>query len=192
MQSFLSQNSENNRLELLVDSTIFPSAVAMKAAYGLLDRAYFFFHTKDGNLLVQIQSKEWQDWNAEKFALEYSDELLATLLRDTLEQENKTIREAIVGAAIGNSLDTRGFVSLDTDRKNDGNMNNNQIDFDKDIDEILREIENDPELKIDEAEIERILKEIEEETQTELTEKPTLTLDPNKVKNAKEKFQSGK
>jgi hypothetical protein len=31
-----------------------------------------------------------------------------------------------------------------------------QIDFDKDIDEILREIENDPELKIDEEEINRM------------------------------------
>jgi CBS-domain-containing membrane protein len=53
-------------------------------------------------------------------------------------------------------------VSLDTD-----NQNGNQIDFDKDIDEILKEIENDPELKIDEEEIERILKEIEEETASE-------------------------
>ncbi|MDR2640889.1 MAG: hypothetical protein LBC61_06435 [Candidatus Peribacteria bacterium] len=53
-------------------------------------------------------------------------------------------------------------MSLDTD-----NQNGNQIDFDKDIDEILKEIENDPELKIDEEEIERILKEIEEETASE-------------------------
>jgi CBS-domain-containing membrane protein len=45
--------------------------------------------------------------------------------------------------------------------------NNQEIDFDKDIDEILKEIENDPELKIDEDEIEKILKEIEEESNEE-------------------------
>ena len=61
-----------------------------------------------------------------------------------------------------------------------------QIDFDKDIDEILKEIENDPELKIDEEEISRILSEIE----TEASEPKKPTIDPNKLKYAKEKFQS--
>ena len=114
MTTFLSQDTNNNRLELIVDSTLFSYPIAMKAAYSFLDRAYFFFHTKEQDLLVQIHPKEGEDWSAEKFALEYGDELLATLLRDTLEQENKTIREMIVTTAIGNSLDTRGFVSIDT------------------------------------------------------------------------------
>lgn len=190
MMSFLSKNTESNRLELVVDTTLFPSIIAMKAAYNFLDRAYFFFHSKETGLLVQIQPKDGESWDSEKFALEYGDELLATLLRDTLEQENKTIREAIVGAAISNSLDPKSFVSIDTDRNNDMG-NPNQIDFDKDIDEILKEIENDPDLKIDEAEIERILKEIEEESRAEMERKPKITLDPNKVKDAKAKFQSG-
>jgi hypothetical protein len=59
-----------------------------------------------------------------------------------------------------------------------------QIDFDRDIDEILREIENDPELKIDEAEINRILAEIEAETQSI----PKPKLDPNKLKDVKKNF----
>jgi CBS-domain-containing membrane protein len=42
------------------------------------------------------------------------------------------------------------------------------IDFDKDIEDILREIENDPELKIDEEEIEKILREIEEEAASDM------------------------
>jgi hypothetical protein len=46
MTPFLSQNSENNRLELLVDGNIFSDSIAMKAAYAFLDRAYFFFQKK--------------------------------------------------------------------------------------------------------------------------------------------------
>jgi hypothetical protein len=53
----------------------------------------------------------------------------------------------------------------------------------------LREIENDPELKIDEEEIERILREIEEETASELEDEPKLTLNPNNIANAKKMFQ---
>jgi CBS-domain-containing membrane protein len=72
----------------------------------------------------------------------------------------------------------------------DNNSEQNQIDFDKDIDEILKEIENDPELQIDEEEIEKILKEIEEETESELNEEqPAITVDPEAVKKAKEQFK---
>jgi len=90
-------------------------------------------------------------------------------LRDKLEKDNKDIREKIVWAAIANSLDIDNFVAMDTNNQW-WNQEQNQIDFDKDIDEILKEIENDPELKIDEEEIEKILKEIEEETETEIEE----------------------
>jgi hypothetical protein len=111
---------------------------------------------------------------------------LSVYLRDKLEKDNKNIREKIIWAAITNSLDSNNFVSLDTDIQN-----GNQIDFDKDIDEILKEIENDPELKIDEEEIEKILKEIEEETANEwaIEEETKITLDINWVKDAKKKFQ---
>ena len=64
----------------------------------------------------------------------------------------------------------QNFVSLDTDVTSQ----NKQIDFDKDIDEILREIENDPDLKIDEEEIEKILKEIEQETES--MKKPSIQI----------------
>jgi hypothetical protein len=54
----------------------------------------------------------------------------------------------------------------------------------------LREIENDPELKIDEAEIERILREIEEETSGMEIEQPKISLDINNLSYAKAKFQN--
>ncbi|MDD2892110.1 MAG: hypothetical protein PHQ95_04035 [Candidatus Gracilibacteria bacterium] len=190
MIEFLKKNIENNRFELTIDTGLFNSQIVLKAAYNFLDRGYFFFGL-DGekSITLQFTPKEGVKETPESIIGDFSDELLSVLLRDMLEKDNKDIREKIVGAAIANSLDSKGFVELDTNRKQD-NMQNNQIDFDKDIDEILREIENDPELKIDEAEIERILKEIEEETQSELLEKTTITLDVNAVKNAKENFQS--
>ncbi|GAB0175105.1 MAG: hypothetical protein HHAS10_09840 [Candidatus Altimarinota bacterium] len=183
MFAFLSKNQENNRLELLIDGGIFSEAVVMKAAYMFLDRCYFFFKRDGENTLVQIHPKENQRWSSEAFALEYSDELLATLLRDKLERDNKTIRETIVMRALGSYVDSQNFVP------NQISNSNPQIDFDRDIDEILKEIENDPELKIDQGEIDRILKEIEVDMSGTQTKK-TPQLDPNKVKNAKEKFQS--
>lgn len=103
------------------------------------------------------------------------------LLRSNLETENKVIRETIVTRALASYADVANFASIDPETLPKG-----QIDFDKDIDEILREIENDPELKIDEEEINRILAEIEAETQA--IQKPKLNI--NKLKDAKEKFQS--
>jgi len=56
----------------------------------------------------------------------------------------------------------------------------------------LREIENDPDLKINEEEIERILREIEEENQMEnkVVEEKKIILDTKNIKNAKKRFQS--
>jgi len=111
--------------------------------------------------------------------------LLDTYLRDKLEKDNKVIRETIVEKAINGPLDSNNFVSLDTDLITN-NREQNQIDFDKDIDEILKDIENDPELKIDEEEIDKILKEIEEETEQS---PPTITIDAEAIKKAKEQFK---
>ncbi len=181
MKQFLSQNSENGRLEVLIDTTLFPLDVAMKAAYVMLDRAYFFFHTTSEWLLVQITPKANQTHDAEYFAHEYADELLAYSLRLRIETDNKVIRETIVRRALGSYADLPNFASIDTSTWSAPG----QIDFDRDIDEILREIENDPELKIDEDEINRILAEIEAESK--IVKKPTL--DPNKLKDVKKNFQ---
>jgi len=184
MTPFLTQNSQNNRLELLIDGEIFSNNIVMKAAYTFLDRAYFFFRKDGKNTIVQIHPKEGQRWSSETFAFEYSDELLATNLRDKLEKDNKEIRETIVKRALASYADVSNFRSIEPQVQ----QAQNQIDFDKDIDEILREIENDPDLKIDEEEISRILAEIEMET-GEMKKQKVPKLDPNKIKNAKAKFQ---
>ncbi len=184
MKNFISKNIENGRVELLIDTTLFAPHIAMKAAYAMLDTAYFFFYTSNAGLIVQITPKEWQEWDAERFVLEYSDELLAYVLRVQVETENKAVRETIVRRALGSYADLPNFASIDTG----ATPQKWQIDFDKDIDEILREIENDPELKIDEEEINRILAEIEAETQSQMTQKPKI--DPNKLKDVKKNFSN--
>jgi len=184
MSHFLKEIVSGTSFELLIDTQIFPKEIILKSAYNFLDKWYFFFKfDKDQNIILEFTSKDNIKIQAETIILEFSDDLLDVYLRDKLEKDNKVIREAIVTKAINGPLDMQNFVSLDTD-----NQQQNQIDFDKDIDEILKEIENDPDLKIDEEEIEKILKEIEEETQGEMS-KPEIKIDPSSIASAKDMFK---
>ncbi|MFA5917185.1 MAG: His-Xaa-Ser system protein HxsD [Candidatus Gracilibacteria bacterium] len=186
MEKFLNEIVQGNKFELLIDSKIFSKEIVMKAAYNFLDKGYFFFKIdKNNNIILQFTAKNGIKESPESIIGDFSDELLSVYLRDKLEHDNKDIREKIVGAAIANSLESQDFIEINTD---DCGCEN-QIDFDKDIDEILREIENDPDLKIDEEEIARILKEIEEESMELENIKPTINIDIDAVKDAKEKFK---
>lgn len=188
MVQFLKELVEGDEFELYIDKNIFPVDICLKAAYNFLDKGYFFFKLDEkGDIILHFTKKEGVSLDPKKLIMSFWDELLSVLLRHKLETDNKEIRERIVSAAIWNSFDEAGFTEFDTNVQQQ--QEKNQIDFDKDIDEILKEIENDPELKIDDGEIDRILKEIELETETEI-QKPQITLDPNALKNAKEKFQS--
>lgn len=187
MSTFLKEIPGENGFELLIDTSIYSKDIILKAAYNFLDRGYFFFRFDENqNIILECRKKAGVNLFSEQIIWEYSDELLAVYLRDTLERENKAIREAIVTKAINGPLDMQNFVSLDTDAI----AQTNEIDFDKDIDEILREIENDPDLKIDEEEIEKILKEIEQETES--MKKPSIQINPEWLKDIKNMFQKNK
>jgi len=187
MEAFLNTIIEWKKVELTIDTNIFEKDIILKTAFSFLDRWYFFFKEDENkNIILQLTKREDNKENLEIIIWDFSDSLLEFYLRTKLEKDNKIIRETIVKKAINWPLDQTNFVSLDTDNVVD-NQENNQIDFDKDIDEILREIENDPELKIDEEEIEKILKEIEEETESEI-EPPVLTANLEGLKKAKEQF----
>ncbi len=186
MSHFLKEVAWKNSFELLIDTQIFAKNIILKAAYNFLDLGYFFFRfDAHKNIVLEFYPKEWTKKLPETIIWDFSDELLAVYLRDTLERENKVIREAIVTKAINGPLDMQNFVSLDTDAQN--NTQNNQIDFEKDIDEILREIENDPDLKINEEEIEKILREIEQETQS--LKKPSIQVDIEALTDVKNMFK---
>lgn len=211
MKEFLKETQKWNKFELLIDLKIFSNEIVLKAAYNFLDKGYFFFFiNEDKNLVLQFTRKDWVEENPEDIIWDFSDELLSVYLRDRLEKSNKEIREKIVWAAIANSLESQDFVQFDTD--NCWCDDQNQIDFDKDIEDILKEIENDPELKIDEDEIERILKEIESETENEIKkdkenkwdkksnsnpkidedDELSVMVDIEAVKDLKEKFKKNK
>ena len=160
MNSFVSYEKGKSKAKIIIDTRIYNKNIVMKSAYALLDKAYFLFKLDNEDIIVEIFTKE--NNNVEGIVADFLDELLNVYLRDLLEKQNKIIREDIVTRAIGSSLDEKNFVSIDPNRR----AENCQVDFDKDIDEILKEIENDPELQIDKEEIEKILKEIEEETET--------------------------
>jgi His-Xaa-Ser system protein HxsD len=184
MEPILRKSTEWNSLEMVIDTKIFDKDVVLKAAFNFIDRGYFLFSiNSDGNILLQYTPKDDWSLDSEKIIREFSDDLLEVYLRDKLEKDNKVIREAIITKSLLGPLDIQNFVTLDTQ-----NQTTNQIDFDKDIDEILKEIENDPELKIDEEEIEKILKEIEAESWNDM-QKPTVSVDLKAVEDIKLKFK---
>lgn len=136
-------------------------------------------------MIVEFHAKKDSSLPLWEIVAAYADELLDVYLRDTLERENRVIREAIVTKALTGPIDTGNFVTIDSDTKQ---SEKNEIDFDKDIDDILREIENDPDLQIDEGEIEKILKEIEAEAAQEI-QKPQISINPDNISQIKANFK---
>lgn len=184
MNTFLKEIIEGKQLELHIDTKIFSKDIVLKAAYNFLDKGYFFFKLDEQeNMVLQFTAKDWININPKELIWNFTESLLEVHLRNKLEIDNKIIRETIVSKAINWTVDAGNFVTLDQN-----SQQQSTVDFDKDIDDILKEIENDPELKIDEQEIEKILKEIEEESKKDV-EKPAVVVDPNAIKNAKKKFQ---
>lgn len=184
MQGILSEVVDGEQFELLIDTQIFSKDIALKAAYNFLDKGYFFFKLdEDKNIILQFTAKDGVEESPKHVIWEFSDELLAVYLRDKLEKDNKTIRETIIGKALLWPVDKENFVTIDTE-----SHQQDVIDFDKDIDEILSEIENDPDLQIDEDEIENILKEIEAESNAEI-KKPEITVDKNSIQWVKDMFK---
>ncbi|MDR2640888.1 MAG: His-Xaa-Ser system protein HxsD [Candidatus Peribacteria bacterium] len=96
MEQFLKKLIDGNKLELVIDTQLFPKDIILKASYNFLDRAYFFFkYDKDKNIILQLSKKD-ETKDLEKVALDFSDELLSVYLRDKLEKDNKDIREKII------------------------------------------------------------------------------------------------
>lgn len=188
MNSFLKEIISWNKFQLVINKDLFSKDIVLKASYNFLDKWYFFFDI-DSNWNIVFEFTKRNDCNeeSEKIIADYSDELLSVYLRDKLEKDNKVIREAIVTKSIYWPLDVNNFISFDSESLSN-NQEKNQIDFDKDIDDILKEIENDPDLKIDEDEINQILKEIESENNSQVV-KPKITVSPESIKNAKNNFK---
>ncbi len=187
MEKFLKEIVDWRKFELLIDTKIFDKDIILKSSYNFLDKWYFFFkYDENNNIILQFSAKDWVNEDPKIIIWNFWEELISVYLRNKLEKDNKVIRETIVNKAIWWPIDLENFITLDTDSIQE-NQESNQIDFDKDIDDILKEIESDPDLKIDENEIENILKEIEEEAKN--IEKPSVKLNLDWLKNAKNNFK---
>lgn len=126
-------------VEFSIDLNVFPLNVCLRSVYTFLDRWYFYFE-KDltGNkLIVKAVSKNEKKWSSEKLLSDLSDELLATTLRESLERDNKTIRDAIVMKALWSMEDHSTESSEEKLKKEES-----YLDFSKDVDSLLKEIEN--------------------------------------------------
>jgi hypothetical protein len=71
-------------------------------------------------------------------------------LRDKIEKENKDLRETIITTALTWAIDLNNYVKIETGSNN----------YDNEIEDILKELENDPELKVDEEDIKKLISEI--------------------------------
>jgi His-Xaa-Ser system protein HxsD len=179
MENIFHASHSGYELEMEIDLSLFPQNIVLRTAYIFLDKGYFFFaKSKNGNCIVRVTPKESTHWDAQKLLGEFSDELLSMTLRDTLERENKLIRETIVQKALGSMIDEANFVRPPAPTST--------IDFDQDISEILAQIESDPDLRIDQDEIASILAEIE----TERVEQSKPKVNPTKAYDVKKQFQN--
>lgn len=196
MSSFIKETVTWKSFELLIDTKIFPKDIILKASYNFLDKGYFFFkHNEEGNIILEFSLKADCKSGPRQVIWEFSDELLDVYLRDKLEKDNRIIRETIVNKSLLGPLEVENYVSHDPsnpimiEENVKEEKQAEEINFDKDIDEIIKEIENDPDLQIDEDEIQQMLKEIEEETANEQMDKPTIKIDTSWIQWAKEMFK---
>lgn len=177
MDFLIKKDIDSSFFELIIDVNIFSKDLILRTAYNFLDKGYFLFSMDWKNIKLQCKKKEDCQDDTEKIILDFSDELLNVYLRVKIEQENKSLRETIINTALSSSIDLSNYVEIET------NTNN----FDDEIENILKDLENDPELKIDEEDIRKLLSEVRWED-THLV-KP-INLNINNLLDAKKKFQN--
>ena len=74
MQNFLNKSIDWNRLELLIDTNIFPKEIILKSAFNFLDRLYFFFKFDENkNIILQLTKREENKEDLEKLIENFSN-----------------------------------------------------------------------------------------------------------------------
>ena len=155
---------------MLVDGKLFNDKIILKAAYELVDKVYMFFKKQEDDYVVQFKLKPEIKEDIDTIVNSFWEELVFHRLRYDLDKKYWKLKEKIIETALGFGLTLE-------DIKQDLNevmeklkelplnqwQNTNQEDQPKSIDEIIAEIENDPDFADDKDEIISILKEIEEE-----------------------------
>lgn len=91
-------------------------------------------------------SKGLPDITSEQIVKDFSDELLNVHLRMNIDNRALGLRDLIADAAIFSSYDPTHYIESKPQR-----------DLDAEIDSILQDLENDPDLSMDEKEIRSML-----------------------------------
>lgn len=94
-----------NKAALSINSAVYPLEAIYGACYVFLDRAYIFLDKAGDNILVAIKGKsELSQKKLEDLVGEFHNELLNYSLRYQISNNNKTIREFIIGRALMSAL----------------------------------------------------------------------------------------
>jgi len=154
MESFFKEVVKGEEFEMIIDTQIFSKDIILKAAYNFLDTAYFFFcYTQEDDISLILTRKSESVCNLESVLLEFSDSLLESHLRAILEKDNQHIIQAICSKALLGPLDVSNFISLDMTQQRYNHIWNN-------MENILEDIVNDPDLDIDTKELQEALKDV--------------------------------
>ena len=160
---------------MIVDGKIFNDKVVLKAMYELVDKAYMFVKAKDDDYIVQFKLKPNIEGKIDDVVNSFWEELVYHKLRYDLDRKYWKLRERIIETALGFGL-TLEDMKRDLDEVMNKlkelplNRSNTQEEQPKSIEDIIKEIENDPDFADDKDEIIAILKEIEEEEKQEKSE----------------------
>lgn len=156
-------------VEILVDWKIFSEDVILKAAYELIDKANMHFRSEWDDYYVKLKSKS-EKINIDKIIELFEEELIYHRLRRDIDAKAWDLRQKIVETALGYWL-TVDDIKEDIYKISSLNAESNQENFEgewnyepneaKTVEDIIWDIQNDPEFSDDRDEIISILKEIQ-------------------------------
>lgn len=156
------------QVEMIVDWKIFSVNNVLKASYELVDKVYMFFKSQWDDYLVQFKLKD-DKLNLDQIVNSFWEELVYHKLRYDIDQKSWDLRKKIIETALwfGVSLDDiQSDIMKFADEYTQQQAYTQEVESQspqKSIDQIITDIENDPDFADDKDEIISILKEIEQE-----------------------------
>jgi His-Xaa-Ser system protein HxsD len=124
-----------NGIIFSLSTKIYPSEIIYKACYVFIDRMYIYLdNPKKSEIQVRLKGKrELSAKELEKLKGEFSNELLNTILRESVAKRNQKILEYIVGGAIN--------ASLEKEQPAEAKESQDDLDIEKEIAAIRKELE---------------------------------------------------
>lgn len=150
----------SNQIELRVDGKLYDKEVVMKAAYELVDENYVSINTDWDDFVVLFKDKG--DSDLAKVQDSFGEELIYHHLRDQIDEKTWSLKAKIIETALWYGFAPENL-SKDVERMLNMVQEMNKEWYDKNIDDVIKEIEDDPDFDEDKDEIIAMLKEIEKE-----------------------------